>query len=60
MWRTFFEDMDMHMLPVVGMCLFLAIFAAVLLRVLRRDREGTYQRMAAMPLRDDKEGGISQ
>jgi cbb3-type cytochrome oxidase subunit 3 len=52
--------MDLHMLPVVGMLLFLAIFAAVLLRVVRRDREGTYQRMAAMPLRDDKEGGISR
>ena len=60
MWRALFEGMDLHLLPVVGMCLFLAIFAAVVLRVLRRDREGNYQRMAAMPLRGDKEGGISR
>lgn len=60
MWRALFEGMDLHLFPVVGMLLFLAIFAAVLLRIARRDREGTYQRMAAMPLRDDKEGGISR
>jgi cbb3-type cytochrome oxidase subunit 3 len=40
-------------LPVVAMCLFLAMFLAVLLRVSQRSRAAQYRHMADLPLQDD-------
>ena len=53
MWRQLFADASLFDLPIVAMCIFLAMFLAVLLRVLQRRRAPEYRRMAALPLDDD-------
>ncbi len=53
MLRQWLSGTPLTALPVVGMCLFLVFFLLVLLRVSRRSRKATYDRMAALPLQDE-------
>ncbi len=49
---------SMHVtLPVVGMVFFMLFFAAVLLRVLSRDRRKHYEDMSRLPLEPEGEDG---
>lgn len=41
-------------LPIVSMCMFLALFVAVLWRVSRKSRAPEYRRMASLPLDGDE------
>ena len=43
-------------LPILAMLIFLAMFLAVLVRVLQRARAAGYQHMASLPLDDDTHG----
>ncbi len=52
MLREFLGGITLTDLPVVAMLLFLTLFLAVLLRVLRRGA-AAYDPMAALPLHDD-------
>ena len=51
MLRQFLSQLELHRLPIVSMGIFLGIFLFVLLRVLRRGRDG-YHRTASLPLDD--------
>lgn len=51
--REFLADTSLFVLPIVAMCLFLAMFVTVLLRVAQRRRQPEYRRMATLPLDDD-------
>ena len=42
-------------LPVIATLLFFAIFLVVLVRVCQRARRPEYERMASLPLTDDRE-----
>jgi cbb3-type cytochrome oxidase subunit 3 len=53
MLRQWLSGAPLTVLPVVGMCLFLAFFLLVLLRVSRRSQKANYDRMAALPLQDE-------
>ncbi len=52
MFREFFLGGSLFDLPVIAMCLFLAIFLVVVARVCQRSRKQEYQRMASLPLKD--------
>jgi hypothetical protein len=51
MLRQFLSQFELHRLPIVSMGIFLCIFLFVLLRVLRRGRDG-YRCTASLPLDD--------
>ncbi|MCC7066656.1 MAG: hypothetical protein IT456_27930 [Planctomycetes bacterium] len=53
MWRDLFANMSLFVLPILAMCIFVAIFCTVLLRVSQRARAPEYDRMASLPLADD-------
>ena len=53
MLRQFLTDLSLFDLPIVAMCIFLAMFLAVLLRISQRARAPEYRRMASLPLDDD-------
>lgn len=53
MWRELFANMSLFVLPILAMCIFVAIFCTVLLRVSQRARAPEYDRMASLPLADD-------
>jgi cbb3-type cytochrome oxidase subunit 3 len=53
MLRELLATIPPSLLPVTAMLLFLAFFAAVLVRVLRRGR-AAYQQVASLPLHDSE------
>lgn len=53
MLRQFLSDTSLYVLPVVAMCIFVAMFAAVLVRVSQRARAPEYRRMSSLPLDDE-------
>jgi len=53
MLKELFRDVSLYSLPVLGTCLFIAIFLTVLVRVCQRARRPEYERMANLPLADD-------
>ena len=56
MFRAFFytaADASLAILPVLALCIFLAMFVGVLIRVCQRERRPQYDHMAALPLDDD-------
>ncbi|MBM4059835.1 MAG: hypothetical protein FJ265_01895 [Planctomycetes bacterium] len=53
MLRDYLADTSLFVLPVLAMGIFMAIFAAVLVRVCQRARTPEYRRMAALPLDED-------
>jgi cbb3-type cytochrome oxidase subunit 3 len=53
MLKELFRDISLFSLPVLGTCLFIAIFLTVLARVCQRARRAEYDRMANLPLADD-------
>jgi hypothetical protein len=55
MLRQFLSGLPLFDLPIVALAIFVTFFAAVLLRVLQRERAPEYRRMADLPLQDDSE-----
>lgn len=53
MLRQFLSDTSLYLLPVVAMCIFVAMFVTVLVRVSQRARAPEYRRMASLPLDDE-------
>ncbi|MFY9342421.1 MAG: hypothetical protein WAT39_08020 [Planctomycetota bacterium] len=53
MLRQFLATTHLFDLPVLAMGIFLAFFAAVLVRACQRARAPEYRRMATLPLQDD-------
>ena len=56
MLRQFLSTTMLFDLPLIAMGIFVAIFAAVLLRTGQRARAAEYRRMATLPLQDDSQG----
>jgi hypothetical protein len=56
MLREFLSGASSFDLPVIAMGIFVAMFAAVIVRVVQRSRAAEYRRMAALPLQDDVTG----
>jgi len=59
MLRLFLSQLELHRLPIVSMGIFLCIFLFVLLRVLRRGRDG-YRRTASLPLDDGPVASVAR
>lgn len=55
MLRQFLADTSLYVLPVLAMCIFLAIFVAVLVRISQRARAPEYRRMANLPLDESQD-----
>jgi hypothetical protein len=55
MWRDLFANASLFVLPILAMCIFVAIFCTVLVRVFQRARAPEYERMASLPLADDNQ-----
>jgi hypothetical protein len=55
MIRQFLSTTLLFELPLIAMGIFVAIFAAVLVRTSQRARAPEYRRMATLPLQDDSE-----
>jgi hypothetical protein len=53
MLRQFLSGVELFDLPLLATAIFVAFFAAVLLRVSQRSRSPGYRRMASLPLADD-------
>ena len=53
MLREFLSSTSLFALPVLAMCIFVAMFVGVLVRVCQRARRAQYDHMAALPLDDD-------
>jgi hypothetical protein len=53
MLRQFLSATTLFDLPLIAMGIFVAIFAAVLVRACQRSRATEYRRLAALPLQDD-------
>ena len=53
MLRQFLNGVELFDLPLIATGIFVAMFAAVLLRICQRNRAPEYRRMAALPLADD-------
>ncbi|MCR9247808.1 MAG: cbb3-type cytochrome c oxidase subunit 3 [bacterium] len=60
MWKALFADGSLFTLPIVGMCIFIAIFLAVLVRVMQRSRKPQYDHMSTLPLDDDAGEGVAR
>jgi len=50
--REFFQDSPALIFPIVGLALFVAVFVAVVVRVLRT-RSASYDKVASLPLSED-------
>ena len=56
MARGFFDSSNVMILPLISLVLFMVVFAAVAVRVLRTNKE-THAEIAALPLADDEKAG---
>lgn len=50
--REFFQNSPVLIFPIVGLTLFVAVFVAVVVRVLRT-RSASYDEVASLPLSED-------
>jgi uncharacterized membrane protein len=57
MLRQFLGDIALLDLPLIATGIFVAFFAAVLIRVSQRARQAEYRHMASLPLQDDSTNG---
>ena len=59
MFKDFFglAETSLFTLPQLAMCIFLAMFIGVVVRVCQRTRRPQYDRMAQLPLNDDTGNG---
>ncbi len=55
MYREFFVNSPVLALPVLSLMLFIAVFAGIVVRTMRR-RPAAYEAAAALPLDDGKDG----
>ena len=57
MYREFFAQSPVLALPILSLLIFIAVFAGIVLRTLRR-RPATFAGVAALPLEDGMEGSL--
>ena len=55
MFKNLIDGSGLMDLPVLGMLFFIAVFVAVVVRVLSRRRGEVYDRMARLPLEESEE-----
>lgn len=54
MYREFFSQSPVLALPILSLMIFIAVFAGIVVRTMRR-RPSTFEGVAALPLEDGKE-----
>ncbi len=57
MYREFFSQSPVLALPILSLMIFIAVFAGIVVRTMRR-RPSTFEGIAALPLEDGKEGSL--
>jgi len=56
MLRELLGSSTLHILPLLAMCIFLAMFVGVVVHALQRARRPQFDHMASLPLEDDSNG----
>jgi hypothetical protein len=57
MYREFFSQSPVLALPILSLMIFIAVFAGIVVRTMRR-RPSTFEGISALPLEDGKEGSL--